>query len=154
MRGHHGHGNGRRGRHDDDNDNGSGGGPDNAGVVIGDVRPIDGRGANADNPEFGATGSALLRLAEANFADGFGEMVTDRPDARVISNIVVEQEGSEPNSVGASDFMWVWGQFVDHDLDLTRQGNTEPANIPVPAGDPSFDPNGTGVSRSHSSAQS
>lgn len=143
MRGSQGHGNGRRGRHDDDDDNGPGGGGADA-VVVGDVRPIDGRGANPVNPEFGATGSALLRLAEANYTDGFGAMVTDRPDARVISNIVVEQEGSEPNSAGASDFMWVWGQFVDHDLDLTRQGNTEPANIPVPPGDPSFDPDGTG----------
>ena len=114
-------------------------------MVVGDVRPIDGRGTNPDNPDFGATGSALLRLAEAGFADGIGEMVTDRPDARVVSNIVVDQEGSEPNAAGASDFMWVWGQFLDHDLDLTRQGNTEPANIPVPAGDPDFDPNGTGT---------
>jgi hypothetical protein len=148
MRGNHGHGGGRRGRHDDDNDNGSGGGGNGGadpGVVVGDVRPIDGRGTNPDNPEFGATGSALLRLAEANYADGVGEMVTDRPDARVISNVVVEQEGSEPNAAGASDFLWVWGQFMDHDLDLTRQGNTEPANIAVPAGDPAFDPDGTGT---------
>ncbi len=145
MRGSQGHGSGRRGRHDDDDDNGPGGGGGADAVVIGDVRPIDGRGTNPVHPEFGATGSALLRLAEANYTDGFGEMVTDRPDARVISNIVVEQEGSEPSSVGASDFMWVWGQFIDHDLDLTRQGNTEPAHIPVPAGDPNFDPNGTGT---------
>jgi hypothetical protein len=146
MRGNQGHGGGRRGRRDDDdNDNGGGPGGSDPGVVIGDVRPIDGRGTNPVNPEFGATGSALLRLAEANYTDGFGQMVTDRPDARVISNIVVEQEGSEPNSAGASDFMWVWGQFIDHDLDLTRQGNTEPAHIPVPAGDPNFDPNGTGT---------
>jgi peroxidase len=136
---------GRRNQDDDDCNNGPGepGEPDP--VVVGDVRPIDGRGANPDNPDFGATGSELLRLAEAGFADGVGEMVTDRPDARVVSNIVVDQEGSEPNSAGASDFMWVWGQFIDHDLDLTRQGNTEPANIPVPAGDPDFDPSGTGT---------
>jgi peroxidase len=155
MRGNQGAWNGRRGRRDDENDNDCGpgenpGGPgENPGgdteVVVGDVRPIDGRGTNPDNPDFGATGSALLRLAEAHFADGIGEMVTDRPDARVVSNIVVEQEGSEPNSAGGSDFMWVWGQFLDHDLDLTRQGNTEPADIPVPAGDPAFDPNGTGT---------
>ncbi len=142
MRGVH---NGRSGRdhhdrdHDDDNDGES---PE---IVIGNVRPADGTGTNPDNPQFGATGSTLLRLAEANFADGIGEMITDRPDARVISNIVVEQEGAEPNTAGASDFLWVWGQFIDHDLDLTRQGNTEPANIPVPAGDPAFDPTATGT---------
>jgi peroxidase len=159
MRGSQGHWNGRRGRHDNDqddnnnngNNNGPGGNPgENPGagdveVVIGAARPVDGRGTNPDNPDAGATGSALLRLAEANFADGFGEMVTDRPDARVVSNIVVDQEGSEPNVAGASDFLWVWGQFLDHDLDLTRQGNTEPANIPVPAGDPDFGPDGTGT---------
>jgi Animal haem peroxidase len=139
----------RFGRHDrnprdcDDGDGNNGGGGAEE-VVVGAVRPVDGRGTNPDNPEFGATGSALLRLAEAHFADGTGAMVTDRPDARVVSNIVVEQEGSEPNTAGASDFLWVWGQFLDHDLDLTRQGNTEPAHIPVPAGDPDFDPEGTG----------
>jgi len=141
---------GRRRRNDDQNDDDCNNGPGEPGggdteVVVGGVRPIDGRGTNPDNPEFGATGSALLRLAEAGFADGIGEMVTDRPDARVVSNIVVEQEGSEPNAAGASDFMWVWGQFLDHDLDLTRQGNTEPANIRVPTGDPDFDPDGTGA---------
>ena len=31
------------------------------------VRPVDGRGTNPDNPDFGATGSALLRLAESGF---------------------------------------------------------------------------------------
>jgi hypothetical protein len=129
----HGHGNGNH-HHGNNRD-----------VVVGDVRPVDGAETNPDHPDFGATGSALLRLAEAHFADGIGEMVTDRPDVRTISNIVVDQEGSEPNTAGASDFLWVWGQFIDHDLDLTRQGNTEPANIPVPTGDPDFDPNGTGT---------
>jgi hypothetical protein len=128
----------------DENGGDNGTGDDGAEVVIGGVRPVDGTGTNPDHPEFGATGSELLRLAEAHFADSVGAMITDRPDARVISNIVVDQEGSEPNSAGASDFLWVWGQFLDHDLDLTRQGNTEPAHIPVPAGDPDFDPAATG----------
>jgi peroxidase len=114
-------------------------------LVIGNVRPIDGTGTNPDHPEFGATGSTLLRLAEAHYTDELGAMVTDRPDPRTVSNVVVDQQGSEPNSAGASDYLWVWGQFIDHDLDLTRQGNTEPANIPVPAGDPAFDPGGTGT---------
>src|SRR5262249_40674832 len=39
-----------------------------------------------------------------------------------------------------------WGQFLDHDLDLTRGGSPpEPFNIPVPSGDPFFDPNNTGT---------
>ncbi len=39
-----------------------------------------------------------------------------------------------------------WGQFVDHDIDLTEGVDPpEPADIPVPVGDPFFDPSGTGA---------
>jgi hypothetical protein len=44
-----------------------------------------------------------------------------------------------------SDWIWQWGQFIDHDLDLTPTDPSSPANIPVPTGDPFFDPNGTGT---------
>ena len=40
--------------------------------------------------------------------------------------------------------IYAWGQFIDHDLDLTGNA-TQAFNIPVPTGDPSFDPNGTGT---------
>ena len=38
-----------------------------------------------------------------------------------------------------SDFVWAWGQFIDHDLDLTNTSDV-PFNIAVPTGDPTFDP--------------
>jgi hypothetical protein len=48
--------------------------------------------------------------------------------------------------LGASDFLWQWGQFLDHDIDLTEaQDPEEPASIPVPAGDPWFDPTNSGI---------
>src|SRR5262249_5003371 len=44
-----------------------------------------------------------------------------------------------------SDFIYVWGQFLDHDMDLTIANTPlQPAPIPVPKGDPFFDPNSTG----------
>src|SRR5262249_42895864 len=43
-----------------------------------------------------------------------------------------------------SAFDYVWGQFVDHDLDLTTTG-ADAFNVPVPSGDPQFDPNSTGT---------
>ncbi len=69
-----------------------------------------------------------------------------RPSPRAISNAVCDQDGSLPNALGASDYIWQWGQFLDHDIDLTPEAKPlEAAPIPVPAGDPFFDPQGTGL---------
>ncbi|MDP5220907.1 peroxidase family protein [Ruegeria sp. 2205SS24-7] len=102
------------------------------------TRPIDGAGTNTDNPDWGATDQELIRLAAATFADGIGEIVEDRPNARAISNAVATQDGVVESSFGASDLLWAWGQFIDHDLDLTEAGDAELAYISVPDGDPQF----------------
>jgi peroxidase len=52
---------------------------------------------------------------------------------------------SFPNSTGVSDWFWQWGQFLDHDLDLTPATSGETFNILVPTNDPEFDPTGTGT---------
>ena len=50
-----------------------------------------------------------------------------------------------PNHLNASDYLWQWGQFLDHDLDLTDGIDPpESVDIVVPAGDPFFDPEGIG----------
>ena len=107
-------------------------------------RPIDGAGSNPDNPDFGAAGQTLLRLTDANYEDGIGAMEDDLPSVRDISNALSEQDGDVPNALGASDLLWAWGQFVDHDIDLSEFGSTEFAPIAVPTGDPDFDPDGSG----------
>lgn len=108
-------------------------------------RSIDGTGNNVDNPTWGAADTSLLRLAAPDYGDGVSSMAgATRPSAREISNKVSAQTGSTPNSKGATDFLWQWGQFLDHDIDLTLTGST-PANIPIPANDPVFDPAGTGT---------
>ncbi len=43
-----------------------------------------------------------------------------------------------------SAMVYAWGQFIDHDLDMTPNGG-ESLPIDVPKGDPSFDPNATGT---------
>jgi len=67
------------------------------------------------------------------------------PSARKISNDVSKQSSSVTDPSGASDMFWLWGQFVDHDMDLTG-GLTPPDafNILVPTGDPDFEPNSDG----------
>lgn len=108
-------------------------------------RPADGTGTNENHPIWGSTGAELLRLAPSENGEN-GEMSGgDRPNPRDISNVVASQTAATENSAGASDFLWIWGQFLDHDLSLTEGGSTQTANIPVPTGDPFFDPFYTGT---------
>lgn len=115
-------------------------------MPVGDTlisRPVDGSGTNADNPDWGATDTALLRLAPSDLGPD-GEMSGgDRPNPRAISNAIAQQTGDIPNAACASDFLWIWGQFLDHDLSLTEAGSVS-ANIDVPVGDAHFDPMGLG----------
>ncbi len=114
-------------------------------VAVGPVRPVDGSGSNTENAEFGAAGQTLLRLADPSFADGIGVMWGDSlPNPRTISNAVSVQEGEAPNASGASGFLFAWGQFIDHDLDLTQAGTTETAHIIMVGGDPVF-PDGSEI---------
>ena len=65
--------------------------------------------------------------------------------ARAISNLVAAQSESLPNDRYLTDFVWIWGQFLDHDIDLTEGAEPHEAfPIEVPAGDPWFDPYWTG----------
>ena len=68
------------------------------------------------------------------------------PNPRTISNIVVAQEESVPNFLNASDWLWQWGQLLDHDFGLNEaEGMIPPEDITpitVPNGDPIF-PDGT-----------
>jgi hypothetical protein len=108
---------------------------------------FDGTGNNRDNPDWGAAGTTLLRPEGAAYADGVSALAgPERPGPREVSNAICAQEGDLPNEAWASDMLWQWGQFLDHDLDLTGGAvPTESAPIPVPTGDPFFDPQGTGT---------
>ena len=47
----------------------------------------------------------------------------DRANPRSISNALAAQSGSIPAKRNLSDFVWQWGQFLDHDIDLTHAGS-------------------------------
>ena len=87
----------------------------------------------------------ISRLAPAGEGAKTGEMSgKDRPAPREISNAVASQHGKETkNNNNASDLLWSWGQFIDHDMVLTKEGE-EKTIIGVPKGDPGLDPTGTG----------
>lgn len=112
----------------------------------GEVQSIDGSGNNRRQPSMGAAHTALIRLAPPAYADGAAALAgPDRPSPRAVSNAICAQASARPNSHGVSDFLWQWGQFLDHDIDLTDGVDPpEAADIPIPAGDPFFDPTGSG----------
>lgn len=110
-------------------------------------RSVDGASNNTANPNWGTPGVAFIRLAPSDYADHAGEPSgAARPSARAISNAVHAQPGPRPNARGASDMLWQWGQFIDHDIDETQTATpAEPFPILVPTGDSSFDPASTGT---------
>ena len=110
------------------------------------VAPIDGVGNNIENPDWGATDTQLLRLTTVEYADGISDPAgADRPSARAVSNAVAAAAGSETNDRYLTDLVWLWGQFIDHDITLSETAEPhESFDIEVPAGDPFFDPDGTG----------
>ena len=112
-----------------------------------DIRSIDRSGNNLNNPLIGATFTELLRYVFPDYEDGISEISEEgRPSPRLVSNIVCSQDESIPNTLNTSDFIWQWGQFIDHDIDFTDAASpTQAANIAVPAGDPYFDPLDTGT---------
>jgi len=108
-------------------------------------RTIDGFGNNELNPEWGAAHAPFQRVTENAFADGYAEPAgADRPNPRLISNAISGQTEFMPNEKGLSDFIWGWGQFVDHDVNLNDDHPTEHLPIEVPVGDFMFDPDGNG----------
>ncbi|NEQ71652.1 MAG: peroxiredoxin [Okeania sp. SIO2C9] len=130
--------------------------------VIGEntFRTINGLNNNLQNPEFGSATekgtryTQLLRLGPEAYEDGLSEprgggLTTplELPSPRAVSNAIADQgEESIVNDFKLSDWFWQWGQFIDHDIDLTEadsSGDSFP--IPVPTGDPDFDPSGTGT---------
>ncbi|HEY4233723.1 MAG TPA: peroxidase family protein [Lacipirellulaceae bacterium] len=111
-------------------------------------RSVDGTGNNLSNTELGSTGEQLLREAPADYGNGVDSLAgADRPDPRTISNTIAAHDAGEtPNDRQMSAYVYLWGQFIDHDIDLTEPPTTNAveADVPIPTGDTSFDPDKTG----------
>jgi hypothetical protein len=104
-------------------------------------RSYDGTGNNLQNPNWGAAGQALLRQAASDYADGSSSLAVrapNNPNPRSVSNGVCKETVETPNSMGLSNMTWAWGQFLDHEIDITPTNSAEPANIVTPndPGDP------------------
>src|SRR5579859_5627593 len=81
-------------------------------------RNLDGTDNNLENPTFNSAGSDMVRIAAPNYAPGTTNTPIDGPNPREISNVVSSGPLAENHDpTGLSAMMYVWGQFIDHDLD-------------------------------------
>ena len=93
-------------------------------------RSIDGTCNNFFFPLRGAAGSPLVRLLPANYEDGISaplglqQLLDGRsfrppwPSARYVSWKIVKNL-PETTSLGITHMVMQWGQFIDHDLDIS-----------------------------------
>ena len=109
-------------------------------------RSIDGSNNNLLYTEMNEADTSLLRIGKADYSDGISAMAgANRPSPREVSNAVHAQNELTITYKIASDMLWQWGQFLDHDIDLTEGVHpAESTPITIPAGDKIFDPNNTG----------
>ena len=104
----------------------------------------DGSDVNVEHPEWGQTGTLLGRVSDSSHDENASWMgLSDLPNPREISNIVCAQPSVIPDERGLSDFNWLWGQFITHEIDFTltqngrvgENGTPEQANIEIDEND-------------------
>jgi hypothetical protein len=104
-------------------------------VEIVDVQSLDGSQNNLVHPTWGKLGLPYSRVGPARYQDG-RSMPVSGPNSRFVSNRVfndVNQNIFSEREV--SQWLWTWGQFLDHTFGLARGGGPA-ANIPFDANDP------------------
>jgi len=107
-----------------------------------EFRSIDGTQNNLAQPELNAAGTDFTRIGPAHFEDGVMTPI-EGANPREISNIVVAGNGDLANPEGLSGMMYAWGQFIDHDLDLSMSDGVSHIDITIPEDDPTFMPGST-----------
>ena len=106
-------------------------------------RSIDGTNNNIarTKAEWGATNIALAREIPAEYGatDTKNAMGgTSRPSARQISNAICDEPVTTFSAKNLSTYVYVWGQFLDHDMVLTPSSTTESVPITLPANETLF----------------
>jgi peroxidase len=115
-------------------------------TLLQEFRPIGGSGNNLQNPNLNPVpGAPEIALAPLNFAGPHDRLIT-ATNARTISNAISGVTGANGQNAETTDptlsaWLYVFGQFVDHDLDLEETPvTTANISIVVPT-DPVFPPN-------------
>src|SRR6266850_1067949 len=100
------------------------------------VRTLNGSDNNPEHPRWGQAGALYLRVGRANYTDGVGAMVAG-PSPRAVSDRVFNDIGQNIFSErGVTQWGWIWGQFLDHDIGLRDETSAGPADLLFDARDP------------------
>ncbi len=104
-------------------------------------RTFDGSGNNVDHPEWGSKDYYFQTLTTMTYGDSIKALSgKDRPNARLISNTICDQKESIEDDLLLTDYNWVFGQFIDHDITLAGVDYSEKIFVRVPQNDKSFTP--------------
>ncbi|MCB0631262.1 MAG: peroxidase family protein [Saprospiraceae bacterium] len=110
-----------------------------------EFRTFNGFYNNLDHPEYGGAGTLLPAVGTIGFGDNISSPAgADRPNPRLISNTLFQQNTLADDVRGLSAYTWAWGQFIDHDITLSEDHPVEKLDIAVPMFDAFFDPDGSG----------
>lgn len=109
-----------------------------------DIPPLNGTNHNLSDPNANEAGTAEKRFLPNDYPDNQGNVFAGlgRPGERDISNHVFAQE-IDPvlNTLHTNNFLWQFGQFLDHDFGITVDKTPfEAINILVPEDDLFFPP--------------
>lgn len=114
---------------------------------VAEVPSIDGSNHNLSDPTANQAGTRQKRFLPDTYLDHMGGDSSqfpgqDRPGERDISNHVFAQDPDPVlNTLRNNNFLWQFGQFLDHDFGITVEGiPAEHMDIVVPPDDPFFDP--------------
>lgn len=111
-----------------------------------EYRSFDGSNNNFLEPGWGAAGEQMVTATTIGYEDGISAPAgSDRPNPRVISNMLFAQNSLKDDPRGLSAYTWAWGQFIDHDITLVPDNPEEHMDIAIPPFDLFFDPSGTGT---------
>ena len=91
-------------------------------------RTYDGSGNNLAIPDYGKAGKCLLRKSPVDYdgsqTTGVSVRGSSNPSPRLVSNEICQASlygGSPESGLGLSDMTWMWGQFLDHEIDITPE---------------------------------
>lgn len=111
-------------------------------------------GTDNDGRDLGRVGREIRDVVGTRVAPTRDFEPDRRPSAREVSTTLCRQRGPHPDPHKRTEFMWAFGQFLDHTLDLVHFRRTTPdgqklegeaAPITVPDDDPRLEFRGTTI---------